>query len=440
MSIHRIAVALLILTLIGLTPAYLRAQTEEQPPSGGGGKIGGEITNVVENYPIRLGIFRVRPRLSAGTSYDSNVFSDPLIEESDYFTAITPGAVLGLKLGRRGYFLLREDINILFYQNRSELNDVFNTTSATLGLGSRRLLVELGGRYYRRKSRVDPEFDQQVQQRFAGANVDVTFALRRRTDLHFNFGSNDANYDNIQDVVTDLPTPPDTRDIFYGVGIERDLTDQISVGFVLSKGYTDFTDLTNPLNTDNRSDFWRVLGGLDFSGRRIVGRSRIGLEEREELRILRENFRSLFVDVSVDYAFARRLSIGGYIIRQTRASALLQNDFRLLVEVGARGCVPIANAFFLDGKIAFGLNDYGNRITVTGDVVTQDDFRRYEAGANFVLPKDFVVRVGTTYTDRISNVDFLNKNRFTFNVGIGFELTSTPRRQAPSCTPVSMDN
>jgi hypothetical protein len=139
----------------------------------------------------------------------------------------------------------------------------------------------------------------------------------------------------------------------------------------------------------------------------------------------------------VDYAVARRLSIGGFARRERRASALDRNDFRLVVEAGGKGCVPITSYWFLDGLFAVGRNDYGPLATFDGQPITKDNYQRYDAGVNVSLPKNLVIRVGTTYTVRDSNVDTLNKNRFTFNVGIGLDVGRNTR-VAQGCSPVSL--
>jgi len=413
-----------------LLPNFVDAQED---------KIGSAIASVVAEHPYRVGIFRVQPRFVLGTSYDSNAFSDPDTQNeiSDYYTVITPGGSFGLKLGRRAYFVLEEYVNFLFYQNRTELNDIFNATSGRFGIGSRKLLVELNGNYFRRTARVDSEFDQIADQRFASGNLNLYFALRQKTDLTFDIHTDDENFSLVQDVTTDLPIPPDTKTFEYGFGVRQDLSDETSMDVRATKGYTELTDVLDLTFRDNRADYWRIDGGFDFHGKRVVGRAKLGYEDRESIQIGQGNFQDLVIDANVDYAVARRLSVGGFARRQRKASALDRNDFRLVVEAGARGCVPVAPALFLDGLLAVGKNDYGPLATFHDQLITKDNYRRYEAGANFTLPKNLVIRVGTTYTLRDSNVVELNKNRFTVNVGLALDIGRVTR-VAAGCSPVSL--
>lgn len=443
MFIKRIWLQLSVVAFFCLLPLHAGAQTEDRTGPETRDKIGSEIAKLIASHPYRVSIFRIQPKLSVGTSYDSNVLSASGVETSDYFTAISPSGSFALKLGRRAYFVLAEDINILFYLNQDQLNDVFNTTRGTFGIGSRRILLELRGTYLKRKSRFDPEFDQPTQQRYATADLNLSIALRRKTDLHFSINSDDVNFDFVNNVVTELPLPPDTRSIEFGAGVYQEVIPEISVTFEGYSGYTEFTDLTvtDPLLTDPRANFWRVLTGFNFRGKRISGRAKVGFESRESTQTDQDKFRDLVIDTSIDYGLAKRLAIGGFVQRRRSASALLQDNFRLSLVGGVRGCVPIARALFIDGAISAGTNNYGNSRIFQDEVVTQDDFRRYDLGTNVPLPKNLIVRLGISYSDRKSNVDVLNKDRFTFNVGVGFEFGrgSSSDRNVPSCSPVSMN-
>lgn len=442
MFVRRLWVQLSFVALSFVFPILVGAQTERAPTETED-LIGREITRLVENYPYRAGIFRIRPRLSAGTSYDSNVFSSSEIETSDYFTAISPGGSFALKLGKRAYFILDEDVSILFYKNQNELNDVFNTTQGKFGIGSRRVLVQLNGFYLKKLARVDPEVDQQIQQRYVNANLDLSIALLRGTDLNFHVNNSDANFEpaDVPNAVEELPVPPDTRTVEYGGGVYQDLMADIALIVEGYGGYTDFTDLdpTDPTITSTRSNFYRILTGFDFRGQRFVGKARVGFASRDPIQSDQAEFRDFEIDTSIDYAVARRLAIGAFIQRRRSASALVQDSFRLFFQAGARGCVPISHALFVDGTIAFGRNDYGPGGTFEDQEITQDDFVRFDTGMNIALPKGLIVRVGTTYTNRTSNVDTLNKDRFTLNVGVGFDFGRGPvAGRAPSCSPVSM--
>jgi hypothetical protein len=401
--------------------------------------IQGEIDQLIASHPYRLGIIRVQPRFVVATSYDSNVFSNSELVLSDYYTSIAPGGGFGLKLGRRAFFTLDEEINILFYQRQTELNDVFNTTSGRFGIGSRRLLAEVGGSYVRRDARVNNEFDQPAQQRFSSLNGRFSISLREHTLLRLLGSISQSKYRFISDTVTDLPLPPDTRTTEYGASLEQNIGIQTDLALDVTRGKIKFLSFSQDLITDNTANYWRLIGGLSFRGVKVAGRAKVGYGRTESIGINPNTFTDLLIDADVDYRLAPHLAIGTFLQRQRTVSALLQNNFRITTEGGVRGCIPLVKAFFIDGKLAFGKNDYGSNFVFGGQPVTKDNYVRVEAGTNFVLPKNFVLRVGTTYQNRQSNIDILTRDRFTFNIGIALEARKgEARRQAGGCSPVAV--
>jgi hypothetical protein len=158
-------------------------------------KIRDAIQNLTETHVFRIGIFRIQPLFTIGSAYDSNAFSTQEFEVSDYYGSIAPGASVLLKLGHRAYFVVQEDLNFVVYRDQDELNDVFNETSGMFGIGSRRLLLNIGGSYSNKKARIDEEFDQLSQQKLTEINAEFSYALRKQTDILFSYRQNKSIYE-----------------------------------------------------------------------------------------------------------------------------------------------------------------------------------------------------------------------------------------------------
>jgi hypothetical protein len=405
-------------------------------------KIRDAIENLAETHPLRIAIFRVQPRLIVGSAYDSNAFSTELFEVSDYYGSIAPGASVVLKLGYRAYFAFQENVNFVFYREQDQLNDVFNTSSALFGIGSRRLLFNVGGSYYSKKARINEEFDQPADQQLTDVNADVSIALRKRTGLYFSYRYNKSLYELTVDIPTELPIPPDSETSEYGGGFDEEIGRAIRFAAGASTGKIRFLNLRAPTGELNpESNFWRSLAGLEFRGDQLAGRTRFGYGHTESIDITGESFNDFIIDTDVIYELGKRLSIGGLLKRARSISALSQTNFRLTTQGGVKGCAPLnrRRELFVDGMWVIGQNDYDEKIVIEDQPITKDTFQRLESGVNFVLPKNFVFRLGTSYQNRDSNIPTLTKDRFTFNIGIALEA----RRHRvtdiiESCTPVAL--
>ena len=128
-----------------------------------------------------------------------------------------------LKLGYRAYFVFQENVNFVFYNKQDQLNDTFDTTSGIFGIGSRRLLFNLGGSYYGKKARINEEFDQPAKQQLTDVNADVSFALRKRTGIYLSFRRNKSLYQITEEIPTELPIPPDSETTEYGAGFDEEI-------------------------------------------------------------------------------------------------------------------------------------------------------------------------------------------------------------------------
>jgi hypothetical protein len=405
-------------------------------------KIRDAIENLTETHPLRIAIFRVQPTLFIGSAYDSNAFSTPDFEEPDYYGSIAPGASVVLKLGYRAYFVLQENVNFVFYREQDQLNDIFDTTSVMFGIGSRRLLFNVGGSYYNKKARINEEFDQPADQQLTDVNADLSIALRKRTGVYFLFRHNKALYELDEEIPTDLPIIPDSETFEYGAGFDEEVGKMIHFAAAASTGKIRFLNFTSPAGVVNpEGDFWRSLAGLEFRGNQLAGRARMGFGHTEAIGFPGESFDDFIVDTDVIYEVGKRLSIGGLLKRARSISALSQTNFRLTTQGGVKGCAPLnkRRELFVDAMWVIGENDYDEKMIIEDQPITKDTFQRLESGVNFVLPKNFVFRLGTSYQNRDSNIPTLTKDRFTFNVGIALEARRHRITEViESCTPVAL--
>ncbi len=405
-------------------------------------KIHDALENLTETHPLRIAIFRVQPRLIIGSAYDSNAFSTTDFEESDYYGSIAPGASVVLKLGYRAYFVFQENVNFLFYKEQDQLNDTFDTTSGMFGIGSRRLLFNVGGSYYNKKARINEEFDQPAKQQLTDVNAELAFALRKRTGIYFLFKRNKSLYQLDEQIPTDLPIIPDSETTEYGAGFDEEIGNMIRFAAGASTGKIRFLNLISPNAVANpESDFWKSLAGLEFRGSQLAGRARLGFGQTESIDINGESFNDFIIDTDVIYELGKRLSIGGLLKRARNISGLSQTNFRLTTQGGVKGCAPLnrRRELFVDGMWIIGQNDYDEKIVIEDQPIIKDTFQRLESGLNFVLPKNFVFRFGTSYQNRDSNIPSLTKDRFIFNIGIALEARRHRLTDViESCTPVAL--
>lgn len=377
------------------------------------------IQSVLDSHPWRVAIFRIAPQVAITSGYDSNVLTTPQSPVNDYYVSVTPGIDAAVKLGHRGFFAIRENLNFLYYRDLTNLNDIYNDTQGRLVFGSRKILIELSGSYVSKKAPVNYEFDQPVQQTSPSAGVNVEFAVRVRTDLRLHADASKAQYEVIQGEPPQSPPPPDSRSTDYGIAIEQDLGRLIKATIDGTAGKTDFLNLPADSLQAKTSNHWNVLGGFEFTSLRLKGRARAGYGQTDSTVSGQAAFNDLLVDTDVDYLLRRRLSIGVVAQRKRSVSAFLQNNFSLSAYAGVRGSFPLAKVFFLDGKFTAGKNNYNGQPTLGTDVViTKDNFRLAEGGFNFEFRPGMMIRFSATLLNRDSNVASLNKDRTTYGIGL----------------------
>lgn len=389
-----------------------------------------ELDRLMETHPIRVGLLRIQPQLLIGSGYDSNVLSasDNRLPVEDYLLTLAPTGDFAVKLGHRGYFAVEEALNFVYYKDMQELRDTYNTTGARLVTGNRRILLAARGGYISKKAPANYESDEPVLQRFTQGGISLLFAMRRHTDLTFHYDMRKHDYEELGGFVYSIPPTPDSWETAYSGGIQQEILENIRLIVEWTTGRIEFLNTEENLKYVSESAYWNVLAGLDFRSRHILGSAKAGISDREPTVIDGKNFRDFIVDTDFDYLFRRRLSLGALFQRRRSTSALLQqNGFVLYTQVGGRAEAPLGRRFFIDGTVLVGSNDYDGDAIIKGEAVTQDDYRQYDAGLNFDIGGNMVLRFGTKYQDRRSNVDELRKNRATFNVGISWSPEEYPR-------------
>ena len=145
----------------------------------------------------------------------------------------------------------------------------------------------------------------------------------------------------------------------------------------------------------------------------------IGFGETEAANVFQPRFHDLLINMDLEYRIRNRLAIGGILNRERYVSALSVSNFRITTEGGVKGCVPISNhrGVFMDGRWIAGTSNYANP-NIPSAIITKDVYQLYEAGLNITLPRNIIIRLGSIYQKRSSNVDQLNKNRFAINFGL----------------------
>lgn len=402
----------LILALI-LLPFVAAAQEERH-------LLNDSIEQILLKHPYRFSILRVAPKLLIDSGYDSNALgiSNEALQPQigDYYMSIVPGGSFALKLGRRGYFMVDEDVTFLYYKDLTQLRDTYGETTAMFVTGSRKLLLTAGGSYVKRKTRINTEFDSPARETLVAGYASLAFALRPRTDLTFDARVDDGSYERILGVTTPQPLPPDNRETTYGGGIKELFGRKLQFTFHAGAGHTDFANRLFQ-NERDRTHLWNFNSGFEFTSRQLTGHARAGYEKRESVTIGEDPLKNLSVDVDMNWLIRRHLTFGIFGLREQEPSNLTTQGFRLTTEGGATGSLPLAGRFFLDGKFTAGKNDYN------GDTrIQKDNYREAEAALDFVLVQNLVLRGGVTHYNRDSDVLLFNKNRTTFLIGIRFEL------------------
>ena len=168
--------------------------------------------------------------------------------------------------GHSAFLVVDEDVAFVGYQSQSELNDVFTNSVGRFGFGSRRFLATLGGRYVNRRTRFNQEFDEPLQEKISEYGVSFDFVLRPRTEIITTFRNTEANYGQEEFVPTNQPPPPDSRTFDFETEVDERIGRTLLLTGQVSLGKIHFLNLKTVQGADTESNFWNVLGGLEFTG------------------------------------------------------------------------------------------------------------------------------------------------------------------------------
>jgi hypothetical protein len=372
--------------------------------------------------------------MAIAAGYNSNAFYVSEDATSDYDALIAPGGSFSVLFGHSAFLEVDEDVAFVGYKSQSELNDVFTNTNGRFGFGSRRFLATVGGRYVNRRTRFNQEFDEPLQEKVSEWNASLDYILRPTTEIISSFRNTLATYGREEFVPTLQPPPPDTRTLEFQTQVQQRIRTNTLVAMELSLGKIDFLDLALDPTMDHESNFWNLMGGFEFTGYRLAGKALVGYGQTDALNLLQEPFNDLLIHTDVEYRIKNRMAIGAILFRQRYVSSLSESNFRLTTEGGIKGCFPISSkqGIFIDGRWIAGESNYESP-NVPSAIVTKDTYQLYNAGINITLPRNLIIRLGTIYQRRSSNIDQLNKNRFAINFGLIFEaFTENDVRGCPN--------
>jgi hypothetical protein len=371
------------------------------------------VEGMTAAHKYKLGILRIRPEFSLNSGYDSNALLRDEQEIGDYFITAVPGASVGTRLGRTAFLRLIEEVSFVYYKKLDQRRDIFNATRGELLTGTSRMLVTIDGGYLKRKSPLDDELDVPVDQERSDAGVGIEYTLTRKMDLRSSarFVRTELEFDEeINDLQINLR---DTRAMFIGLGLDHHLKNTIAIA-------TDFTvGRSEDLESERITTFWSVLGGLEFTARRLVGRAQFGYGSSDSEE---ENSRDSFLmDLGLDFILGRRTQIGVFLNRRYQFSVFLDNGLRLTTLGGVRASVPISSRVSLSGSYGIGKHDYDDQL-IDGVIITKDNFQKADLGFDIRVIHNLILRMGGTYINRDTDIPGLDKEQLTYGIGIGYTL------------------
>lgn len=402
----------LILIFVAILPAISRAQ--ETAPN----KIEDAIHDMLEQHPVRVGIFWLQPKLNVFSGYDSNALYSPELQVGDYFASISPGGDFALRLGRRGYVSVAEDLTFLYYRDLDQRRDIYNTTSGRFVTGNRKMLLEIAASHLKQKAPINSEFDIPANQTLNSGLGSFTFAIRRTTDFIADYSILQAEYQAAEGIPTTTSVPDDHRTIRASLGITEHFRNGMQFTFEGARGNTKL--LKKDVN--NKSTFWDIFPRFGFSSKRLFGQLKVGYRQTKEFDPASSSHNDVIVDTSLDYRVTHTVTIGGFAYRDRSVSSLFPDTLLLITEGGIRGRFPVVTRVYGDGEFSVGNNDYGNQPLSSGEIVTKDNFRNGDLGLNYELTPQLTIRGGVQYWKRDSNLSEFQKDRFTYDIGLKFEL------------------
>jgi hypothetical protein len=376
------------------------------------GRTEAAIDSFLQSHKYKLGIFRIQPHLSIGGGYDSNaLYTDEQEPVGDVFVSVIPGASVGLKFGHQAIFRVIEDVDLLWYKELDQRRDIFNTTRAEFITGTDRMLANFSGGYRKRKRPIDEELDVPVENTTIDGGVDVDYTLTQRINLVSNFRINNSETNPIEEVNLDLPEISSHRSTLAGGGLAYAIRRSINVTANLHYVHS------LSLETDATSNSWGTIFGVSFARTNVVGHIGAGYGQADSGQDQKQT--TYLIDGNIDFRLTAKLSAGAFATRNYQVSSLLDNAFRLTTVGGVRISFPVTRRISAHANYSVGKNDYGNN-TVDGQIVNTDNFQNASAGISTRIYKSLSLALGVSYLKRDTDITSLQKDRFTYDVGIRY--------------------
>ncbi len=414
----KIRVCCIILLLFFALPAFGQYEEDLETEGATRNRIEGAMNSFIQSHKYKIGIFRLQPKLSFHAGFDSNAafgnFNDNE-EDADFFFTVVPGLSGGVKLGSRAFVRAIEDVYFIYYLKREDRRDIFNTTLAEFVTGTPGILLRLNGGYLRRQDAVNEELDEPVDHTTTHMGAGVDYSATSRIEMHHNIRVQTNTFETTEDVSNSGLTLNERRTITFGTGTRYQLkrTLYLTGNFGISR--------SESLKSEDISNSWHLLGGVELQQPRVNARFALGFGESDSGND--SNRQNVLLDGSATALVGRKLTVGGFANRRYEFSFLDADATRVTTQGGARFSSPLATRLTLGGQYTVGKNDYGDSL-INGQIVQKDNFQRGNVGIAIRTFKWVSVRPGIAYIKRDTDITDLNKEKFGFvvTVGLGYSI------------------
>jgi hypothetical protein len=385
------------------------------------GRIENAVSNFREAHRHLVGIFRLQPRIAFHAGLDANsgfgdedADVDPRLRQEDFFFSVVPGISAGVKFGSRAFLQVLENLNFVYYLNREERRDIFNSTAARFVTGTSNFLLTVDGRYERRNAPLDEELDEPVEHVISTTGITGEYSLTSRIEMRHNVRFRRRTFEKTEEILNSSLTLTDRNDWSFGTGVTYKLKE--TLGLTLDGTIRH----SKALDTDLHSDTWEVLTGVAIEQTRMRGHFAVGFGQTDNDNNQRRN--NLLLNGDFNFLL-RKVTIGLFISRRYAFSVLADDVTRLTTQGGIRFSSPIAGRFGLTGSYILGQNDYDDSL-IAGTVINSDTFHRADLGLDIRLVEHLSVRPGVFYFKRDSGIPELDKEAFGYfiTLGVGYVL------------------
>jgi hypothetical protein len=385
-----------------------------------------EIDGALGQARWRLGPFRLTPQVRIGAGYDSNSYSSATEPIGDLVFRAAPGLRAAVPIGNRALIEVFEELNFVYYKDVEDLRDVFNVTHIGGAVGGKNAVLRLDTEFRREKARHTSEFDYPMDQRSDRFGAGVDFALGWRHILTLNYQKTRYRIeDNILVDGTPVRNLLDRDENNYALQLTRHLTAKTDLVFEGLYQILDYSDDA----AERDADVYGARMGFAFSprgnldGLALLGYKRIIPKVEEQA-----DYSGPIGSVDIRAELGRRMRVRGLYARDAQPSVQNNNWFFIENRYGGFFDVFVAAKLFIRPGLVYGTNDYPRPASFTnseGQIVVEsvrDRFQNYSLSINYHLTERLILRLGTNYMIRESNVPVFDKDRLLFNFGITTEL------------------